>query len=207
MQIGEIVRKPFSLFTKIFAPFKIFIKWYLPNMVPLLNKQIQLHGDVPKCNQKTIISGLGKVTIGTNCVFGYKLGGGYYNRVIELQPRYKNAVIKIGQCVSTNNNLFICAANSIKIGACTLIGQNVTIMDHEAHGIEPENRRKVGVIGNVELGENVWVGNNVTILKNTVVGDNSIIATGAVVSGKFPSNVIIGGVPAKVIKKLNESTT
>ncbi|UMB55472.1 hypothetical protein MKD41_08355 [Lutibacter sp. A64] len=43
---------------------------------------------------------------------------------------------------------------------------------------------------------------NVTILKNSEVGDNSIVAIGAVVIGKFPKNVIIGGVPAKIIKTI-----
>jgi Serine acetyltransferase len=40
------------------------------------------------------------------------------------------------------------------------------------------------------------------ILKNTKIGDNSIVAAGAVVSGNFPDNVIIGGVPAKIMKYL-----
>ncbi|CAM4364096.1 hypothetical protein [Gillisia limnaea] len=76
-------------------------------------------------------------------------------------------------------------------------------MDFEAHGIDPCRRNKVGEIGSVIVGKNVWIGNNVTILKNSNIGENSIVATGAVVAGVFPSNVIIGGVPAKIIKKLN----
>jgi acetyltransferase-like isoleucine patch superfamily enzyme len=96
----------------------------------------------------------------------------------------------------------LCSANYIEIGDDTLIGQYVTIMDHEAHGIDPDKRRQIGGIGQVIIGKNVWLGNNVTILKNTEIGDNSIVATGAVVSGKFPTNVIIGGVPAKIIKAI-----
>lgn len=76
-------------------------------------------------------------------------------------------------------------------------------MDFEAHGIHPDERSNVGEIGSVVIGENVWIGNNVTILKNSVIGENSIIAAGAVVSGVFAENVIIGGVPAKIIKKLD----
>ena len=83
-----------------------------------------------------------------------------------------------------------------------MIGQNVTIMDFEAHGIEASKRREVGEIGKVRIGKNVWIGNNVTILKNSSIGENTIIAAGAVVSGYFPENVIIGGVPAKIIREL-----
>ena len=75
-------------------------------------------------------------------------------------------------------------------------------MDFEAHGIKASERRELGEIGKVSIGKNVWIGNNVTILKNTEIGENTIVAAGAVVSGTFPSNVIIGGVPAKIIRKL-----
>lgn len=75
-------------------------------------------------------------------------------------------------------------------------------MDHEAHGTNPTERRKLGEIGNVIIGKNVWIGNNVTILKNAEIGENSIVAAVAVVEGKFPANVIIGGLPAKIIKSL-----
>jgi acetyltransferase-like isoleucine patch superfamily enzyme len=84
----------------------------------------------------------------------------------------------------------------------TLIGEGVTIMDHEAHGIEPEKRRLTGEIGEIKIGSNVWIGNNVTILKNSFIGNNTIVAAGAIVSGTFPPNVIIGGIPAKVIRQL-----
>src|ERR1019366_869205 len=99
---------------------------------------------------------------------------------IEIQARYKNSKIKIGNDISTNNNIMLCAANYIEIGDNTLIGQYVTIMDHEAHGIEPDKRRQVGDLGIIIIGRNVWLGNNVTILKNSEIGDNSIVAAGAV---------------------------
>lgn len=156
----------------------------------------------PNCNQKTLITGEGKIEIGKDCMFGFKPGGYFYGGVVELQPRYKEARIKIGNYVLTNNNLFICAANYVEIGDHTLIGQGVCIMDHEAHGLSPEKRQELGKIGRVDIGRNVWIGNNVTILKDTSVGENSVVAAGAVVSGKFPANAVIGGVPAKVIKMI-----
>jgi len=172
---------------------------FLPNFI---NGDRVSYITLPKCEQKVIITREGKVTIGKKCSFGYKLGGRNKYGVIEFQARADNANIIIGDNIATNNNVFICSHNRITIGDRTLIGENVTIMDFEAHGLLPDHRRKVGAIGEVIIGQNVWIGNNVTILKDTNIGENTIIAAGAVVSGSFPSNVIIGGIPAKIIKPI-----
>lgn len=73
---------------------------------------------------------------------GFSKGGS-----IELQAHYQNAKINIGNNVATNNNIMLCEAIYIEIGDDTLIGQYVTIMDHEPHGIEPNKRRELGEIG------------------------------------------------------------
>ena len=184
-----------------FVSFKV-LNFILPNLNKVFSGRL-IYARIPRCQQKTIITGKGEVSIGNHCRFGFRPGGFHRKGCIEIQPRYQNAIIKIGNDVSTNNNIFICAARCIEIGDHTLIGQNVTLMDFEAHGIPPGERHKTGEIGSIKIGNNVWIGNNVTILKNSEVGDNTIVATGAVVSGKFPANVIIGGVPAKIIKSID----
>lgn len=178
---------------------KVVIYFIIPNFYRIVRKQILFSSKFSNFHQKTFITGTGQVSIGESCSFGYKLGGFHYNGSIEIQPRYKKSKIAIGHRVLTNNNIFICAANYIEIGDQTLIGQNVTITDYEAHSIEPDKRNELGAVGEVIIGKNVWIGSNVTILKNSYIGINSIIAAGAVVSGDFPSNVIIGGIPAKII--------
>jgi acetyltransferase-like isoleucine patch superfamily enzyme len=194
----NLIRYPF----RITANFrKKLFNFILPNLKALVKKKI-IYQSCPQCNQKTIITGAGLVDIGKNCTFGYRLGGYFYNGLIEIQPRYIKSRIKLGNGISTNNNIFLCAANLIEIGNDTLIGQYVTIIDHEAHGIPAGKRREIGEIGEVIIGKNVWIGNNVTILKNSHIGDNSIVAAGAVVNGTFPTNVIIGGVPARIVKQL-----
>lgn len=194
----KVLKSPLVLSGKLHFQFFNFL---LPNYKFILNNQLT-YLMLPFCHQKIFVTGAGKVEIGKGCYFGYKYGGFYRYGSIEFQSRYKGALIKIGNNVATNNNLFFCAANYIEIGDDSLIGQNVTIMDHEAHSIMPDQRRQFGIVGKVIIGKNTWIGNNVTILKNSEIGDNSIIATGAVVSGKFPGNVIIGGVPAKIIKTI-----
>ena len=195
--IKDLLR-PFYI--KLFNKYNKIKYFILPN---LFTKTQYSYKNLPSVQQRTIFTGKGQVTIGKECSFGYKLGGFNYYGCIEIQPRYKDALIEIGDKINTNNNIFICAANHIKIGNNTLIGQNVVIMDFEAHGINPEKRNEVGQIGEVIIDENVWIGNNVTILKNSHIGKNTIVAAGAIVSGNFPENVIIGGIPAKIIKQID----
>ena len=191
---------PFDFWEKYSRRFFNFI---LPNKGNLIKRRV-IFTEFPKFDQITLCEGAGIVEIGNQCVFGYKPGGFHRGGSIELQARYKKSKIKIGNNVVTNNNIMLCAANYIEIGNDTLIGQNVVIFDHEMHGILPNDRRKIGLVGKVIIGKNVWLGNNVTILKNSEIGENSIVATGAVVSGTFPGNVIIGGIPAKVIKVIDD---
>jgi len=181
---------------------KLILYFFIPNLRAIIEHRIKFLHNISSFNQTTLFNGQGIVEIGENCSFGFKLGGFHRGGSIELQARYKNSKIKLGNGIATNNNIFMCAANYIEIGDSVLIGQGVSIMDLEAHGIMPDKRREVGEIGQVIIGKNVWIGNNVTILKNSEIGENSIVAAHAVVSGKFPNDVIIGGVPAKIIKKL-----
>jgi acetyltransferase-like isoleucine patch superfamily enzyme len=202
--IIQIIKKVHMfLFNKylLFKNSSLQLKYFiLPNLKLLIRKNIQYVERYPNCTQITIITGSGKVRFGKNCSFGFKSGGFHRGGSIEFQTRSNLANIIIGNNVSTNNNIFICAFNNIEIGDDTIIGQNVIIMDFEAHGIHPKERRKIGQIGTINIGKNVWIGNNVSILKNTVIGDNTIVATGAVVSGQFDKNQIIGGVPARIIR-------
>jgi len=167
-------------------------------------KRIDLKiGNKVSFNQQAVINGKGSVIIGDKVSIGYKLGGNYYKNRSEFQPRYKDAVIEIGDEVAFNNNIFICCAQRVKIGNNCLVGEGVTILDFEAHGTSPYNRHKLGNKKEVIIGNNVWIGSKVIILKGATIGDNSIIAAGSVVLGKeYPSNVIIGGNPARIIKEI-----
>lgn len=178
-----------------------YVNFVIPNLEVLLTKRT-LYEQIPTCHQKTLLTGKGIVKIGKNNSFGYKHGGHHHGGRIEIQPRYINSTISFGNNVITSNNLFMCAACNIEIGDNTLIGNFVSIRDFDAHMISPKRRNEIGDISSVKIGNNVWIGNNVSILKNSEIGNNSIIALGAVVSGKFPANVIIGGVPAKIIKRI-----
>jgi acetyltransferase-like isoleucine patch superfamily enzyme len=175
--------------------------FYFTNSIIVFNSRLSI-GDSCVFNQKTRFTGAGKITVGDKVTFGYKLGGFFHGAGIELQARTPDSKITIGKNVSTNNNICIISSGSISVGDDCLIGQNVTLMDFDAHGIEPTHRKKVGEIGTIIIGQNVWIGNNVLLLKNAKIGNNSVIAAGAIVTKEFPDNVVIGGIPAKIIKHI-----
>ena len=55
--------------------------------------------------------------------------------------------------------------------------------------------------GQIIVHDDVWIGSNVVILPNCEIGKGSIIAAGAVVTSNIDSYTVVGGVPAKLIKK------
>ena len=54
----------------------------------------------------------------------------------------------------------------------------------------------------IHIGKKVWLGANVTVLPGVTIGDNAIVAAGAVVTKDVEPNIIVGGIPAKFIKKI-----
>ena len=107
---------------------------------------------------------------------------------------------------------------AITIGDDTIISWGVTIVDHDSHAIEWRDRqddvadwrigkkRWAGVkIEPVELGKRVWVGFGATILKGVTVGDGAVIAAQSVVTRDVPPNVLVAGVPAQIVRRINDS--
>ncbi|QGP92233.1 2,3,4,5-tetrahydropyridine-2,6-dicarboxylate N-acetyltransferase [Neomoorella glycerini] len=87
----------------------------------------------------------------------------------------------------------------IHIGPESIIGYNVTILTHE---FLPRAYR----LGAVEIGAWVLIGANVTILPGVRIGDGAIVGAGAVVTRDVPAGTMVGGVPARVIGRLDGDT-
>ena len=55
----------------------------------------------------------------------------------------------------------------------------------------------------IYIEDKAWLGSNVTILPGIRIGEGAIVAAGAVVTKDVPAGSVVGGVPAKVIKKID----
>jgi len=90
--------------------------------------------------------------------------------------------------------------NGIIIGENTWIGPRVSIISQN-HNIN--NYHKYEKISPIKIGNNCWLATNSTILAGVELGNHVIVAAGAVVTKSFKQdNILLGGVPAKIIKKL-----
>lgn len=95
------------------------------------------------------------------------------------------------------------------IGDRVLIAANTQIMDsngHETSFNQPVLRlSKRDEPKDVIIGNDVWIGANVIVMKGTQIGDNVVIQAGSIIlpHSAFPSNSLVGGNPAKVIKSFS----
>ncbi len=94
------------------------------------------------------------------------------------------------------------SASCITIGRGSMLAGFSCIMDADWHDIYDRNI-PIGKTSPVCLEENVWVCDSAIICKGVTIGKNSVIGAGAVVTRDIPPNVVAGGNPARVIKKLD----
>ncbi|MGE0278750.1 MAG: DapH/DapD/GlmU-related protein [Nitrospiraceae bacterium] len=112
--------------------------------------------------------------------------------------------LELGQNVSIHRNAYIDATGGIVIGDNVSIAHDVSLISFE-HGYEDlgqpikYNRLKLRPI---LIEEDVWIGCGARILSGVTIGRRSIVGAGAVVVSDIPSGSVVGGVPAKVLKKI-----
>ena len=131
-------------------------------------------------------------------LFGYKVP----DTLRVFPPFYTD----FGQNIHVGDNVFVNACcqfqdqGGVWLGDGCLIGHNVVFATLN-HDLNPE-RRQICVPKRIVVGKNAWIGSNSTILAGVTIGDNAVVAAGAVVTKDVEANTIVGGVPAKFIKRI-----
>ena len=110
--------------------------------------------------------------------------------------------ITIGKDVFINSGCHFQDQGGIEIGDGALIGHNVVLATIN-HDLNPKENRKNHYAA-IKIGAHVWIGSNATILPGVTIGDYAVVAAGAVVTQDVPAMTVVGGVPARVLKTIQE---
>jgi acetyltransferase-like isoleucine patch superfamily enzyme len=109
----------------------------------------------------------------------------------------EGATLSLGSAV-INNGFRIAVFSRVRIGEGTIISENVTIRDSDNHHLEGAGGP---VTAPVTIGDHVWIGLNATILKGVTIGDGAVVSANSLVNRDVPPNTLVGGIPAKVLKR------
>lgn len=173
---------------------------------PLFRSQCVSVGKSFQMERLPYIVGFGRIIIGNKTYFSGKPSFSFSSKLHDLPE------VRIGDNTFVGHNTSFVAARKIEIGSHCLLSENVEIRDNDGHPNDYLSRRNnlpplPESVKPVYIGNDVWIGTGVLILKGVTVGDRSIIAARSVVTSDIPSDSIVAGVPAKIIRQnINTST-
>lgn len=145
--------------------------------------------------RQSIHIGVGTL-IGRHCTLSVGYGE-------DDSPRPARGLVIGDRCV-IGARTSLTAHESIVVGDDVWIGQDVFVSD-ASHGYQdPETPigRQLGERRPVRIGAGTWVGHGAIILPGTSIGRNVVVAAGSVVRGDVPDHAVVGGVPARVLRRL-----
>lgn len=144
-------------------------------------------------------------SLGNNCKIEIQSTLKYLHN-LTISTREKNEVI-IGKdccCNGVNISNHDEQAKRVIIGDNCLFSYNINMRPSDGHTIYNDTSKAIlnRPTREINIGNHVWVGMNVNILKDVKISDNTVIGAASVVTKSIEeNNVIIGGTPAKILKR------
>jgi acetyltransferase-like isoleucine patch superfamily enzyme len=174
--------------------------WY----EPLFRSQCEHVGQRLMMEQLPYITGTGRIVLGADVRLSGKSSIGFGNRV------HDSPELVIGDGSFVGHNCAFLISKSVTIGKHCLLATGVRISDFDGHPIDAYDRRRQATVDlseimPVSIGNDVWIGTGAYVLKGVRIGHRSIVGAGAVVVHDVPPDVIVAGVPARIIKHLEVS--
>jgi len=126
---------------------------------------------------------------------------------VVVRPPFRcdyGAHIAIGAGTFVNFDCVMLDVAPIRIGAACQLAPRVQLLT-ATHPIDPEPRR----IGwesaePIAIGDNVWLGGGAIVCPGVTIGKDTVVGAGAVVTRDLPAGVVAAGVPARVLREIDE---
>jgi maltose O-acetyltransferase len=135
-----------------------------------------------------------------------------FNNTVFSNVIFKGKAVIEPYCRLTGDSKIVIGDNFYLNAGCHLLGEiafgdNVmigpkTVIWGRNHGVSKDTimRSQPHVKKKISIGNDVWIGANVTILPGVKINTGAVIGAGSVVTKEVPSNAIVVGNPAKIIK-------
>ena len=111
--------------------------------------------------------------------------------------------ICVGRHVFVNQNCTFYDLGGLDIADDVMIGPNVSIIT-AGHPLEPWQRRAATIGKPIVIERGVWIAAGAIIIGGVTVGEHSVVAAGSVVTKDVPTNTLVGGNPARVIRSIGD---
>lgn len=163
----------------------------------LLAKYSTRNYDLPTLIHERVEAYQKHYNIGDNCIIEHN---------VELsRQHYLHGTIKIGKNVLLAKNVFVDYSGHVVIEDNVKLTNGVIIESHHRDLEAYERGLDVNVQTSILIREGAYIGSRAIILSScNYIGKNARIGAGAVVTKDVPDYALVAGVPAKVIKMLNE---
>ncbi len=150
---------------------------------------------------------VGLLSIGTRFLCNNSMRS---NSIGVIQPCLFN-INSSGRLIIGNNvgisGSTIRVTESVTIGNNVLIGSGCLITDTDAHPLDWQDRlngcNEKTLSAPIIIEDNVFIGARSIILKGVTIGERSVVGAGSVVCKDVPSDCVVAGNPAKIVKRLN----
>lgn len=156
-----------------------------------------------------------KVILEKNCML--------LNTLVKIQGNNNEVVLKANSYVSgaelwiENNGCLIEIGGGTFVGhhshlACTedgsklivggdgMISSYVQIRTGDSHSIVDMEGNRINHAQSVVIGNHCWIGEGAKVMKGVTLEGDDVVSTGAIVTKSFGKNVLLGGIPAKILK-------
>lgn len=133
-------------------------------------------------------------------LIGYALG----EETKVVGPIYCTAALKTGSNCWLGRNFTIHGNGTVEIGDNCDIAVDVTFLTGRHAEETLACKDNENQVYSISVGEGCWIGAGTTLGQNITIGKGSMIVAGSCVMRNMPENTLVGGVPARVIKKLDE---
>ncbi len=183
-----------------FSLYLSFFKEVFQGIIRLLNAKIRLRncehvGRLVTVRGHIRVEGDGAIRIGDRCKLWSHMG------TTQLYAD-RGALLEIGEGTFINTACILSASQRISIGKNCQVANQVIIMDGDFHGVE--NRDEKGKSGAIFIEDDAWLATRCMVLKGVRIGKGATVAAGAVVTKDVGPYTLVGGVPARLIRKLPE---